>query len=99
MPDLFDSYPDDVPIDVCILFERLALEVHALGFKRYSADAILHRIRWHHHVEKRDMAFKANNNWTSDLARWAMKRNPQIGKFFETREQIGKKSEWKDDAA
>lgn len=81
------SYPDGVPVDVCLLFERLALDVAAAGFTHYSADAILHRIRWHNQIEKGNRGFKANNNWTAPLARWFLKRNPHLPKFFELRER------------
>lgn len=80
-------YPDGVPVDVCIMFERLALDVAEAGFAHYSADAILHRIRWHHQIERGNRGFKANNNWTAPLARWFLKRNPHLPKFFELRER------------
>lgn len=81
-------FPDGVPPDVCSLFEKLALELRRLGFERYSADAILHRIRWEMHIERGNRAFLANNNWAAPLARWFMARNPGAGKFFELRERI-----------
>lgn len=91
-PDLFDGpfrtppYPDGIPVKVCDLFESLAFRVHRGGFDRYSADALLHRIRWHFQVEKQDRDFRANNNWTATLARWFIARNPHMEKFFELRE-------------
>jgi hypothetical protein len=81
-------YPEGVPVDVCASFERLALEVRGLGFKRYSADAILHRVRWHMHVERGNRAFKANNNWTAPLARWFLENHPEAAGFFELRERV-----------
>jgi hypothetical protein len=81
------ALPEGIPESVCLKFESLALELLELGFKRYSADAILHRLRWHHHVELGDAAFKLNDHWTAPLARWFMKRNPNAGKFFEVRER------------
>jgi hypothetical protein len=77
--------PDGVPADVCDLFERLALQVAAQGFKRYSARALLHRIRWHFHVEKGDRDFKCNNNSTPAMARWFLAAHPELPGFFETR--------------
>lgn len=76
---------DDVPLEVRGHFERLALEVAARGFTHYSSDAILHRIRWHYHVEKGDREFTCNNNWTAPLARWFIARHPDMAKFFELR--------------
>lgn len=82
------SYPVGVPVDVCLHFERLALELAGLGFKKYSADALLHQVRWHWQVERGDRGFKANNNWTAPLARWFLKRNPRHAEFFELRERV-----------
>ncbi len=79
---------EDIPAEVRLLFEALALDLHRDGFTRYSADAILHRIRWEMHVGRGNRAFVANNNWAAPLARWFMARNPACGKFFELRERI-----------
>lgn len=92
--DLFDwrppegpgpDYPVGVPHDVSALFEKLALDLIAQGWAKYSARAILHRIRWHHHVERGDRSFKANNNWTPTLSRWFMGKHQAYDGFFETR--------------
>ena len=74
-----------VPRDVIIKFEALALEVAARGYSRYSARTILHRLRWHFHIEQGSRDFKCNNNWSSGLARWFMNEHPEYPKFFETR--------------
>jgi hypothetical protein len=79
------SYPDGVPPDVCLQFEKLALELRGLGFDRYSADAILHRVRWHFNVERGDRGFKVNNDYAAPLARWFLKRHPGAKGFFELR--------------
>lgn len=87
--DLFatpPTYPPGVPVDVCDQFERVALEVKAKGFDRYSARAIAHRLRWHEQIEKGNREFKINNVWTPALARWVMNRHPEMSEFFETRE-------------
>lgn len=90
-PDLFapraPTRPDGVPADVCALFERLALEVRASGFDRYSARALLHRLRWHHHVERGDREFKINNKHSAPLARWFLAKHPEMPDFFELRER------------
>lgn len=84
--DLFDPpRPSKVPLDVIYLFEKLALQVFAAGFEHYSADEILHRIRWHHHVDVGDRSFKCNNNWTAPLSRWFMLKHPEVGRFFRIR--------------
>jgi len=67
------------------MFEELALEVAARGFKRYSARTIMHRMRWHHQVEQGNRTFKLNNNWSAGLSRWFLDRHPELPGFFETR--------------
>ena len=90
-------YPIGVPIEVCDKFEEIALMLHTEHhFKRYSARAILHRIRWHFQIDRGRRGFKCNNNWTADMARWFIKRHPEIPKFFELREKTGKAAEWID---
>jgi hypothetical protein len=79
--------PDGIPPDVAADFERLALHVIGRGFRRYSSDAILHQLRWEHHIERGAREFKLNDHWTAPLARWFMARHPEHGKFFETRER------------
>lgn len=103
MTDLFEhaasvvTYPIGIPIEVCDKFEELALllqkEHH---YKRYSADALLHRIRWHFQIERGRRGFKCNNNWTATLARWFLSKHPELPKFFELREKTDAKSEWID---
>lgn len=94
MKDDVLRYPEGVPIEVCDLFEKIALEIKDAGWRRYSARAILHRIRWHYHMERHEIAFKANNNWTPAMSRWVMKKHAVLEDFFETREQTGKAAEW-----
>jgi len=78
-------YPPDIPIELCDKFIELAREVKRAGRRRYSADAILHRIRWHFVIEQRRGDWKANNNDTSRLARWAMANHRDLEGLFETR--------------
>lgn len=92
-PDLFDApsprpmaYPEGVPVDICDLFERLALQVHARGFDRYSARALFHRLRWEEQIEKGNREFKIDNNHSAALARWFVARHPDMAGFFELRE-------------
>jgi len=82
------SGPPGVPPAIYALFERLALNVIATGRKRYSARAILHRIRWFHQIERGEGDdFKCNNNWTPAMSRWFMAKYPEHSEFFETRER------------
>jgi len=81
----YDSLVEQIPKDVCELFERFTFQVINTGRSHYSSDAILHRIRWHAHIEQHDDDFKCNDHWTSALSRWFMERHPQHTGFFETR--------------
>jgi hypothetical protein len=85
--ELFVDAPSGVPAEVCAKFEELALSLHDDGWRHYSADAILHRIRWHFQVEKGNRAFRCNNNWTAPLARWFLRKHPELNGFFELRER------------
>ena len=78
-------YPNGIPADVCDTFERFARELLDEGFERYSADAILHRVRWHWQIERGDRGFKVNNNWSAPLARWFVARYPHHSEFFAMR--------------
>jgi hypothetical protein len=78
--------PVPIPFDVCSLFERLALRLLSEGWRRYSSDAILHRIRWHFRVERGIREFKCNDHWTATLSRWAMANHVELAGFFETRQ-------------
>lgn len=93
-------HPVGVPPEVCSKFEELALgladgSLSGYAFKRYSADAILHRIRWHFTIDRRNRAFKINDHWSAPLARWWLSRHPQYEGFFELRERIS--DAYKDD--
>lgn len=72
------------------LFRKFTRIARNAGLPKYSADAILHRIRWHLDVEvihtEADIdPFKINNNYSAHYARKMMKRNPAFQGFFETR--------------
>lgn len=77
----------EVPCDVREQFLELARLLRTRGFKRHSADAVLHRIRWMGAVEKGDREFKCNDHWTAPLARWAMEEDPALAGLFELRER------------
>lgn len=87
MERLIDHKGREIPPEVCSLFESMTMAVVHSGFDRYSADAILHRIRWHKHIEKGDRDYKCNDHWTAPLARWFLKRHPELPDFFEIREK------------
>ena len=81
--------PAGVPADVCKLFEQMTFSVLRSGFDKYSARAVMHRMRWHEHVEKGNREFKFNNNWTPYLARWFEAKHPEYNGFFEKRRVRG----------
>ena len=79
---------DRIPGEVCLLFHKFAAEIKHQGFRKYSADAILHRIRWHMQIDRGEREFVCNNNWTPILARWLMANYPaEFAGFFETRKR------------
>lgn len=83
--DRFRAFDREHP-EVFRLFREYAEQIRARGFERYSADAILHRIRWWHHIERGDRDFAINNNFSSRYARLLMEVDPSFVGFFEVRE-------------
>lgn len=51
----------------------------------YSADAVLHRMRWYTEIETRGDRFKINNNYAAYYGRLFMNEFPQHKGFFRTR--------------
>ncbi len=68
-------------------FERLALMLISKGRSHYSADAILHVIRFNRALTTtaNDNGFKINNDFTSRYARMFTDRHPQHADFFQVR--------------
>jgi hypothetical protein len=72
---------------VWILFDRFALEAASGGRLRYSADAILHRIRWHVDIETNDPdGLKINDHFSAYYARLWQRAHPERAGFFRNRE-------------
>lgn len=68
------------------LFCRFAGDVLAAGRTYYSADAIVHRIRWHTNIETRsEDGFRINDHHVTFYARMWMRDHPQHEGFFRTR--------------
>ncbi|HEY1202182.1 MAG TPA: hypothetical protein VGE79_14415, partial [Niastella sp.] len=81
----FDRYDAKHPL-VYKLFCEVALNLINKGQKHYSADAILHVIRYESAIKKDILEmFKINNNYSSRYARKFMQEYPQHAGFFETR--------------
>ena len=77
---------DEAHPEVWALFVQFAVELRERGNTRNSADAILHRIRWHYAVnEQRDEGFKINDHFSSRYARKLMETDARFKDFFETR--------------
>ena len=76
----------EIPADVETMFHNITSELISKGYERFSADAILHRIRWYMRVDKGDREFKVNNNWSSELSRRFTDSNPRNCGFFEQRQ-------------
>ncbi len=94
MTSLFDSATIDARFrefdrahpDVWRLFRQFALELLQAGREHYSADAILHRIRWHFATSgKCHDGFKMNNNFSSRYARKLAAEDERFRGFFEFR--------------
>lgn len=71
--------------EVYALFQKLALELWAVGIRRYGAGAIFERMRWHEVVEKGNRDYKLNNDWRAPMSRLLILDYPQFADFFETR--------------
>jgi hypothetical protein len=71
--------------DVWQSFVSVTRDLIAAGKTRYSADAILHVVRWHRATSTAGQEFKINNNFSACYARkWADTHKDAAG-FFATR--------------
>ena len=70
------------------LFKQFTFEVINKGFRKWSADAVMHRVRWEASVITDDPQFKINNNYVAFYARLFMAEYPQYQGFFETRKRL-----------
>lgn len=96
-PDLFDWTPppglerkfheyDQANPEVWQMFKRFTFELIGRGVRHYSADAVLHRIRWETTLQHGDgSGFKCNNNFTALYARRFAREFPQYRDFFSFR--------------
>jgi hypothetical protein len=77
------------------MFVRFTFEAIEADKKHYSADAVLHRVRWETSVRERSGELKCNNNHTAYLAREFHRRFPEHRGFFRLRrskadEEVGR---------
>lgn len=81
----FETFHQSNP-EVYTQLVRLARELKAKGYSRYSIDALCHVVRW-------DMAlktdgndgYKLNDHWTSRYARLIMASEPDLAGFFKVK--------------
>lgn len=52
---------------------------------RFGAKAIIEILRWESFVSDRDITFKINNNYASDMARLVMDLKPEMKGYFRIR--------------
>lgn len=67
------------------MFCEFSFQLINLGFQRYSADAILHRVRWETAVRGVRDQYKINNNYSAFYARKFRETHPRYAAFFEMR--------------
>lgn len=80
----FEQYDRLNPL-VWQMFKQFTFEVINAGHMRFSADSILHRIRWETSVITTDSRFKINNDFSADYARKFITEFPHYNHFFEIR--------------
>jgi hypothetical protein len=67
------------------LFKKFAREVMQTGRRRFSADAVIQRIRWFVQVDTTGDEFKVNDNYSAYYARLLIRECPEFDGFFELR--------------
>lgn len=83
--EAFEAFDREHP-EVYARFRNLAADLLNKGHARYSADALLHVIRWHYALQgPRPEDFKINNNFSSRYARKLASEDERFAEFFETR--------------
>jgi hypothetical protein len=72
--------------EVFVAFLEIAEQLLASGHRHYSADAIMHVVRFHRDVNRsRDGGFKINDHFVSRYARKLMTADARFAGFFTTR--------------
>jgi hypothetical protein len=84
LADRFNEYDTSNP-HVWELFKQFTRDAYKAGHGRFSAQAIIERIRWKTSVETRGGEFKINNDFASFYARKFHRENPHLDGFFRTR--------------
>lgn len=79
--DAFARYHREHP-EIYRLFDRFAWQAIERGHRRFSADAILHRIRWE---ARPGSPHRINDHFSAYYARLWIANNPDQRHFFERR--------------
>ena len=88
MEERFRKFHADNP-RVYELFCQFAAQIIAAGKQRYSADAVIHRIRWHTSIETRsDDGLKINDHFSAAYARLYVRDYPQHSDLFRLRRSV-----------
>lgn len=82
----FEKFHSNNPL-IYYFFKLFTFEVIAKGHQRFSADAIMHRVRWKTQIETDPYQYKINNDYVALYARMFMEDFPQFDSFFETRQR------------
>jgi hypothetical protein len=82
----FEQY-DFLNPHVWELFKQFTFEIIQTGHTQFSADSILHRIRWETSIVTKGSHHKINNNFSADYARKFMIQFPEHKQFFEIRKR------------
>jgi len=73
--------------EVWLEFERIAMQLIARGFRRYSADGVMHIVRFRTSAGDNGGLFKINNNHVAWYARRFAEAHPEHADFFRFRER------------
>ena len=76
---------DEAHPDIWRHFEAITFELIGRGIKHYSADSILHVIRFHRATSTQKEAFRINNNFSACYARKWASCHPKRAHFFARR--------------
>lgn len=80
--EAFLDFHEANPI-VYVLFKKFAREARLAGRKKYSAQAILNRIRWYTNVETKSTDdYKINDHHSAYYARLFVLDHPEYADFF-----------------
>lgn len=78
----FETYHEKNP-HIYSYFEKLSRDMFDAGRRRYSAWAVMNRIRWEHDVQTEGDTFKISNDYIALYARLFIQKNPTMKDFFQ----------------